>query len=1401
MADFFDDLMEESAGESAVRTSRRDESLILSLWREVISRLMAVMVKLQRKQSQRDNSNQTKSFLMLTVCMTLNVLQLISLATSCDLSAEEFVFWSILRYTRLEWIAYKTVSLWDFIMLTQAVVLTQVCVLVVAMASLKFVPILHHIAVVGLKAATHPSFSVVVIPFQMALFTSIKYTFSSKTAVLEFEDLPVASLNVNGGTCLLSMVCLVSLLTLEYIKLVSNTHIGYGPHTNYFRFTAYFDLTVRLGFSFLVGLYFFNDLMHPIAFRGITAAVGLYLALKVREVLPYYIARMNYLYFALCTLLMWAAAAGQIGEMSESLMTSFYLMMLVSPLLILGSFHILQKQLDQAEAEAGGLVTSTKDLKEFELSLRLLARKASTPEAFDALMNHFINFRARCREVHKMLDICEVYFCIDALNNNKLALVKHARLHRPGFSFEAKFHEACIKEYLESCMDLGEEKEYLEFKTLFDQTKRCDEEATLISYRLWYEFTLQKPNSDSIDNSLDIIYEAANDVRLRYEQIIQRFPEAKGVYELYQSFVTTVIANNDPSKTLLLVRSKISVQEESKGHQNLRNFNLFDDSCGLMMIDASPDHFGRITHANNAALRIFGVQRAMFIGSDLSDYIPPPIRKNHTKKMLNFVTNCTNTDVELPFNVFICNGKRFLRDCRIIARLSAFESYPVFVVSIIDLPITREVAIVDDQGVIYAHSEFLPKVLDQHQDRLEGRSIEELLPINFQNLELFKAFEVRKHDTLVKMAAAILSVHKVSIKLLFFFTNDDEFLRWKLEKHQQDIADLTKLYQVDLNKVDMVLASPAQARRGEHRSASTAEHLDANKQAKSQISKVQEEDSSAKNLKDTPVNQNSSNASGNSQELRRQHRMVESFMSALNLSRMTMLITTLALVLASIAMLVYLTVSVERIDQVFILQMLNGFTYEFLKSGFASRMLMLANEGNPIYDTEEVRSMLSTSSDNLRDLLRDLNDNKAIIEGYGFDKLYNNDFIRSWHLENGDPVMGTKNLVELAEDFIMSTSAAASLDIEECTLSNKYLYLNYRNGLGEAFTSLNITSHEYIEKQHTFMKVVGSNLLVIIGVSGAVLILCFALVIPSVVYLQRTYDQFWEQLANISVQKAQDLKFDLVRRANNLFDPETIEELKNSYSMDFRRVRNGDKTLPKVRIVIWKKAALKLSMFLAFSGMLFAIFYSVCFVNVRETLEHYQSRIHVGYQVKIGFLRVTVCSEENNFTVPTLDTGVPNYIYTEAIELLEDSIERLDYILLSTYDSKFTKVNFDKKSMLKEDFGSTNPYFHHGLQPALINTFQNIRAYQEQDAKYSEGDLEQVIAVNMELDVLENEIILSIVDATKVEVDKTISTAEIITSCYAAGVLALSFAVYKRMFDSLGEKLRRNLSVIRLILS
>jgi hypothetical protein len=1428
------DLMEESIGNSAARTSLKGRSFLVGLCDWVLSRLCAVMVKLRGKQSRRENLNQTKDFICTLIYASLNVLQLISLATSCDLGAEEFAFWSILRYTRLEWIAYKTDSLWHFIVVAQAVVLTQFCLFIAAMASLTHVPKVSCLALAGLKAACHPSSSMIVIPFQMALLTSIKYTFSSKSTVLEFEDLPVGELKVSAATCMISMLCFVVLLALEYIKLVTNSKIGYAAHLDHeFRFTSRFDALLRLGFTGLLVLYFFTDLMHSIVYRGVTAGVGLYFAGKVREALPYSIDRMNHLYFAVCILLAWAAAAVQVGENLGNVLTSCLLLVVIGPLVVLGSYNALQKRLTNAGAKANRLITKTKHFQEFELSLRFIARAATTPQEKDVVMDHFIDFRARSHEAHKMVDICEVYFCIDALQNNKLALVKLAKQLKPGFSFEAKFHEAYIKDFLGSCKDLGEEKEYLEFKVLFEEVKRLDEKVTLTSYKLWYELALQKPDSESIDNHLAGIYEAADDVRLRYEFIMRKFPEAKGVYELYHSLITTIFVEANQSKPAKLALSRLN--SDGMAQRSSKQMHFFNEMCGIMTVDANPENFGRIMQTNDKALSIFGMQRAMFIGSDLSDYIPPSIKKNHNKKMLHFATNCKNTNIELPFNVFISNGRRHLKDCRIIAKLSALESHPVFVVSIIDLPITREVAIVDDQGMIYAHSESLHQVLDLPQDRLEGEFIEDLLPIPLQSLEMFKAYEVRNRNQVVRLALAMMSVHKISLKLLFFFTDDEMFVRWKEGKHQKDIDDLTKGYRAssEAQLITELLEAKSDMANGPSLDPnSTVDHFILGKSSlntpmigpSSQINsdsftrqnlldskhvmiQPKEDASISREAKGSPpsyleaprASKFGSSSDSISTELKHQQKLVAKFMSALKVSQIATFVTSLALVLASIMMLIYLIVSVQKIDQIFILEIFDTISQKFLVSGFASKLLVHANEGTVLYDVDMLRAKLNDASSVLRDQVSTLRNKQDVIMNYGFERLYKNNYVRNWHMFNDNPHMEIENFINVAQDFVLTTSAAARLDIEECTMTNKYIYYNYRNGLGEAFHSVNKTTYDYIVNQKELMGSVETNLLVMIGVSVGVLLVCIALVVPSVSYLQRTYDDFWEQIATLSVKRAQELKFNLVRRVNSFFDPDVIEDLEASYSDDLRSIRNGDQTLPKVKVVIWKELAVKLSVFLVISGVLFGVFFSVCFVNIKQTLEVYNERAYVASQLKLGSLSATVWIEEDAYSDSSfVDSEVPSYFFADPSLRLKEEIDILHVILKKLRESKYQMVEFGKKSMLREDFGSTSPYFHFGVHPALVNLFNDIQIFAE--TPISTEDLVNLIEICFELEGLEDQIFQSIVDATKTQIQAKILQAEVITVGYSIAVLILIFVVYKRMYDSLGKKLTRTLSILRLIL-
>jgi hypothetical protein len=123
-----------------------------------------------------------------------------------------------------------------------------------------------------------------------------------------------------------------------------------------------------------------------------------------------------------------------------------------------------------------------------------------------------------------------------------------------------------------------------------------------------------------------------------------------------------------------------------------------------------------------------------------------------------------------------------------------------------------------------------------------------------------------------------------------------------------------------------------------------------------------------------------------------------------------------------------LAVSVESVDQVFMLKMFSSLSYDFIISGFATAHA--SKRGPRADDVDKVHDILAEVKADLRDQLSSMNDNRALISAYGFDYLYDNDVIRSWQLENGEPKMRSKNLVDVTEEFIVTTQTAVSLSIE-----------------------------------------------------------------------------------------------------------------------------------------------------------------------------------------------------------------------------------------------------------------------------------------------------------------------------------------------------------------------------------
>jgi hypothetical protein len=220
---------------------------------------------------------------------------------------------------------------------------------------------------------------------------------------------------------------------------------------------------------------------------------------------------------------------------------------------------------------------------------------------------------------------------------------------------------------------------------------------------------------------------------------------------------------------------------------------------------------------------------------------------------------------------------------------------------------------------------------------------------------------------------------------------------------------------------------------------------------------------------------------------------------------------------------------------------------------------------------------------------------------------------------------------------------------------------------------------------------------------------------------------------------------------------------------------------------------LKLSLFVVLSGLLYAVLYAVCFINIRDTLDIYYERACYSNQMKLTFLSSIVWSEEHNFKQQGVDTDVPSYLYSETYAKVVEENAKLKAVMTRLFDSKYSIVEFDKKPWLRSDFGSTPPHFHYGTQPAAVDLYQDLISLEE--TPFATEDFKGSTRISLELIGYLDESYDSIIKATLANVSTSIGQAITVTVCYTLS------AVYKRMFDALADKLHRKLSVIRLILN
>mmetsp|Transcript_23822 Transcript_23822/g.42177 ORF Transcript_23822/g.42177 Transcript_23822/m.42177 type:complete len:1382 (-) Transcript_23822:30-4175(-) len=1361
----------------AEELAARKPSIKNFLYKSYVKVVATLSLPLEYEHTKRD-------FNYSTAVRVIQALQIISLITSCDLRTEQYAFWTVLRYSRIDWLFHKNLSLWMFWITAMSFAAIQLCAFILAIVTSLHYPKAFHVSCLILKRTFNLTFDILVIPFQTILIVIEKCSLTSQVQIPEYESASATEFTGNLLACIASMMTCFTLLAFQLMKLYFLNRIQIAAKSPYSlsKLSVRQDVETAIGYFAIVFHYATGGLYSPLKFKASFIGLGSYLAMQYIRRLPDTNKRVSWQVMSLQLIAIWVAVSSIIEDRFGNISTSFILSLLVSPTFLCISHALLEKRYLQLNK---GLAKPMNTVK-FLFNFRGLAfdRDISQRKKLATVIEKFATFRKESTQpISKMLDIHEVLFCLEYLKDERLALIKLCNLNRPGFAVEAWLMELRIRCYLESRGAKWEEVEYLKFINELQKVKALDLEVSLVYYRLWNELSQGCPDNSKIGKFIKKLRRSVSKVRGMYENLLYSFPENKHVFDLYCSFLSMVLNVGEQDKVVSVLKLRYSMKAEL--HSNMDNFSCFGKGHGVLIISADAQNFAKIMYANEEAHGIFRLSKDLLLGRNINDFIPKPASIGHTEKMQAFVSNCNKTTIKMPFNSFFLDSTGYLMSCSLVIKLTSLAKKPVFLVSLLERPKKNELAILDDSGRILAHSKNLHKVFGVPNKNLETIPIESLIPISLSELEAFQVSLAKMPHGEVKFSLVNFLRLKEKFKLLFFFTDSTEFMRWRQGNNLQDIRELTKPYS---NKLEILNATSIVSR-------SVIKTL-SNISTYGNTQPVENDDSSGVDVISKSGCTTNDVAFTKTMELKRTTCNIAKFNKftvSLKIPRLAALICAIATLGGSICMQVTMVLTLNQVNKVSVLETLDQVTTEMASLGLCSKLIYLNKFGVSLYDNDTLEMYLTTTLSSLRENSIKLVNDRELFQHYGFDEIYSQDYLLDWkltHYANLSLSAVTKtNLVDALQTFVMCSDNYAkggSLDL---------LYHNYRNGLGENFIKVNTTIADYLEKQDELIEAFELNMLIILVMSSSIYAACFIVVLLSTFAMQKDFSRFLNTFIHLNADHAMHLNFEIKERLRNYFDPSTIEELETIPRLEVRQCSKVSH-LPAINISLLKPFNVLLGVFFIIVLSMAISYYQVVFKNLQNSLSVYTERVYITSQLKLGSLNVAAWVVETRFdqdpeVLFTLKDRFPSAKWElhKALSAYKFQFEKL-------YNAKFDEVEFDLKPMLRNDFGSAMSYFNYGLQPAIVILHQEISAYTS--ISPTDEELRKLLLNSFEVSNHEVKVVESVFKGREATIDARLKEANMIGLGFCIGIVLISIVI-SRMMESLKAEILSIKQIIKKI--
>lgn len=698
------------------------------------------------------------------------------------------IFWKYISFTRVDLLCAYLNLIQQALIIVNSMLGLAVLLIILCQTLIIFNRKPHYVIRTLCNRSIRLVSSILFIPILAILSMDFKYYFYTDTSIKEYSVPNTSSGSIESliRDCLSIAVLLI--LNIIYEIFAFEIQHCYKDKIINAKSHASVDITAKIFYTFIVfvnlAIYESNQQL----FQIIVLILTLYLAFQYLWYLPYYSKLANKIKILISSSEALLALAFLIGYVVDNSTTILTISLLVVPCWL----YVLNRLIEYRYRNISKIDYKTCNPYLLELLLRDSLSLETSQDRVP--LNRFDKCVLRTRHVDcELVAIWEMYYCLNVLDDIRLAFIKLSRSWLCSYSLQADFQRFKGNVILNSHnLREYEDLSYFRYALGFENIKSDDQNLSITLLLFWGEL-ITEGNLNKLHRLAKQSAKGLLGVKDGYKFLLDNYKISDTCKDYYKSFLMDI--SSDPDQ-LVVLNNKINTIKEIYDNKKI---SFFDEKNGILLISGDESNVGVIVYANSKFAEIIDQSLGTIIGSHISTFIPGLYSAHHNTALLRYVRNCDYTEIPFIGTLFLQVEKGYLVESIIRSRCTAMDSNVFFLTLVKKVEYKRHVILCDNQGIIASYSQKIPELFGLPNKSVKSLYLKDVFPVEIDELNLNTMYKKLFRDNLIGIVKTYRKVGSVLMSVLLIYDDLKEMERWEHEAEDDEVLEEKQVIDIEVS--------------------------------------------------------------------------------------------------------------------------------------------------------------------------------------------------------------------------------------------------------------------------------------------------------------------------------------------------------------------------------------------------------------------------------------------------------------------------------------------------------------------------------------------------------------------------------------------------------------------------